>query len=149
MKFEYLIYLTVGSILTFFVSSCAVEPVPIGYGKDACHFCKMTIVDNQHAAEIVTKKGKAFKYDAIECMMQSRFDWQEAEIGLFLLADYATPGKLVDATKATFLISESLPSPMGGNLSGFENESEAREILQENGGEIIPWEQLKTRYSKK
>lgn len=149
MKFEYLINLSVGAIFIFLVSSCAMEPVPISYGKDACHFCKMTIVDKQHAAEIVTKKGKAFKYDAIECMMQGRFDWQEEEIGLFLLTDYANPGKLVDATKATFLISENLPSPMGGNLSGFENESQARDILREYGGKIIPWDQLKTRYSKK
>ena len=42
--------------------ACSVEPKPINYGRDACHFCKMTIVDNQHAAEIITLKGKAFKY---------------------------------------------------------------------------------------
>ena len=38
--------------------SCKVEPDEIEYGKDGCHFCKMTIVDNQHAAELVTAKGK-------------------------------------------------------------------------------------------
>ncbi len=55
--------------LLFFVVGCSVEESPINYGKDACNFCKMNIVDKQHAAEIVTSKGKPFKYDAIECMV--------------------------------------------------------------------------------
>lgn len=38
--------------------SCSIAPEPINYGQDGCHFCKMTIVDKVHAAEIVTTKGK-------------------------------------------------------------------------------------------
>ncbi len=132
--------------ITFILSSCAVEPVQIEYGKDACHFCKMNIVDKQHAAEIVTTKGKAFKYDAIECMMQNRSNWPEEEIGLYLMTDYENPGKLVDATNAVYLISEGLPSPMGANLTGFESKTYAEKIQTEKGGVILSWEELKKKY---
>ena len=30
----------------------------------------MTIVDNKHSAELVTTKGKVYKFDAIECMIR-------------------------------------------------------------------------------
>ncbi len=106
-------------------TSCSIESEPIDYGKDACHYCKMTIVDRQHSAEIVTQKGKAFKYDAIECMMQETKNIDESEIALFLIADYSIPGELVNAAKSTYLISESVPSPMGANLSGFAKKENA------------------------
>ena len=57
------------TILFLSLAACTVAPVPINFGSDGCHFCKMTIVDKQHAAELVTSKGKAYKYDAIECMI--------------------------------------------------------------------------------
>ena len=49
--------------------SCTIKPEKINFGSDMCHFCQMTIVDRQHAAQYVTSKGKQFKFDAIECML--------------------------------------------------------------------------------
>ena len=51
-------YLMAVLMLLFF--SCNVSPKPIEYGSDGCHYCKMTIVDKVHAAEMVTKKGKVY-----------------------------------------------------------------------------------------
>ena len=117
-------------VVLLIATCCSIEPQPINYGKDACHYCKMSIVDRQHNAEIVTKKGKAFKYDAIECMVRDIGRRDENEIALFLIADYTIPGKLVDATRATYLISATLPSPMGANLTGFEHQENAIKIQQ-------------------
>lgn len=50
-------YITLISIV-FLLASCNVAPEEIAYGKDACSFCDMTIVDKTHAAEYVTKKGR-------------------------------------------------------------------------------------------
>ena len=130
-------------LIVFTLSSCSIEPVPIEYGKDACHFCKMNIVDKQHAAEIVTQKGKPFKYDAVECMMREIKVIKESEIAIYLITDYTSPGKLVDATKATYLISENIPSPMGANLSGFEKTKDAEQTIEEKGGTLYSWEELK------
>jgi copper chaperone NosL len=104
----------------------------------------MNIVDRQHAAEIVTSKGKPYKYDAIECMLQDTKDRKnEFEVALYLMTDYSNPGKLVDAAKATYLISENLPSPMGANLTGFANREDALNIQLQKEGNLYNWNELK------
>ncbi|MEZ4948075.1 MAG: hypothetical protein R2784_01570 [Saprospiraceae bacterium] len=40
----------------------------------------------------------------------------EKEAGLLLVADLRTPGKLINAKSAYYLISLSIPSPMGAFL---------------------------------
>ena len=81
----------------------------------------MTIVDPKHAAQIVTTKGKAFKYDAIECMLNHLKAWDQAPVELYLVSDYSDSHKLIDAHVAHYLISEDISSPMGANLSAFGN----------------------------
>lgn len=125
---------------------CEIKPRAVQYGQDGCHFCKMTIVDNQHAALIVTNKGKTFKYDAIECMLNDLQERNSQEIAIFQVNDYLNPGVMIDATLANFLISESIPSPMGGNLSASANQLWAREIVHEAGGELHSWTSLRQKY---
>lgn len=130
------------------MTSCAIEPQPINYGKDACHYCKMNIVDSQHAAEFVTEKGKCYKFDAIECMLMQIKEFDEAPIALHLITDYSNPGSLMDAKTATYLISEAIPSPMGGFLSGFSVKEKAVSTHAESGGELFDWQQLKAKYGQ-
>jgi copper chaperone NosL len=106
----------------------------------------MTIVDKQHAAQIVTKKGKAFKFDAMECMVNHLKEVDLATIELFLINDYQAPGELINATKATFLISKEIPSPMGEYLSGFQSRVEAENVEAENKGKLYSWNELLTRF---
>ncbi len=133
-------------ILLLFLVGCTIEPQPINYGTDACNYCKMNIVDNQHAAEFVTAKGKVYKFDAIECLLNQAKEFEEAPIELYLITDYANPGELTDAVTATYLISESIPSPMGGFLTGFASKDAALEVSNEAPGEIISWQALKNKY---
>ena len=139
-------FILVTIALLIFVS-CQVNPKPINYGSDGCHFCSMIIVDKQHAAQIVTKKGKAFKFDAVECMVNHLKDIDVATIELFLVDDYQAPGDLIDAKKATFLISKEIPSPMGEYLSAFQSRVEAENIEAENNGELYSWNELLTRFN--
>src|SRR5690554_1842066 len=105
-------------------AACSPSPQPIEYGSDACHFCDMTIVDREHSSQLVTSKGKAYKYDAIECMVHSLQDeFQNTEMAHYLVADFGQPGKLIDAVTASYLVSKELRSPMGANLSAFANEN--------------------------
>ncbi len=125
---------------------CSIAPKPIDYGHVGCHYCSMTIVDKQHAAQLVTKKGKVFNFDAVECMMNHLKDVDESDISLFLVNDFDQPGTLVDGTKATYLISENIPSPMGAFLSAFSEEQAAQHVLDANGGELLSWNELKQEY---
>jgi copper chaperone NosL len=131
--------------LTLF-TACTVEPQDINYGKDACSYCKMNIVDQQHAAEIVTKKGKVYKYDAIECMLQDEENNAEESTAYFLAMDYENPNNFLDAKTATYLISENIPSPMGANLSAFSAAGRAENIMAERGGKTYSWTQIKEEF---
>ncbi|CAH8281309.1 copper chaperone NosL [Mariniflexile fucanivorans] len=128
--------------LPLFLISCNVSPKAINYGNDGCHFCKMTIVDKVHAAEIVTKKGKVYMFDASECMVHFMDEFDANEVELYLSNDYNEPEALIDATKATFLISKNIPSPMGAFLSAFKTKAEAEKVQAEKGGTLYTWDEL-------
>jgi len=133
-------------LIVTIVAACSVAPKPIAYGETGCHFCKMTVVDKQHAAQLVTQKGKVFNFDATECMLNHFKEIDSETIGLTLSNDYNNPGELIDATKATFLISEGIPSPMGEYLTAFATKEAALKAHEEHGGELLTWEALKKRF---
>lgn len=140
-------YRIVVLLFLLLASSCNVGPKPIDYGTDGCHFCRMTIVDRQHAAEIVTDKGKVFKFDSSECMMNHLKDIDQKQVALYLVNDYNQPGELIDATEATYLISDRIPSPMGEFLTAFKTEQAAVDALMTYDGDLLTWEQLKLRFN--
>ncbi|WP_370478940.1 nitrous oxide reductase accessory protein NosL [Tamlana flava] len=128
---------------------CSVKPNPIDYGNDSCHFCKMTIVDKVHGAELVTNKGKTYKFDASECMINFMNQFEDSlEIKLYLTNHYKEPEILIDATNATFLISEKVPSPMGAFLTAFKNKVDAEKTQSEKGGILFSWEELLVQRKK-
>jgi len=129
------------SLLLLFYG-CNVSPQAINYGSDGCYFCKMTIVDKVHAAEIVTKKGKVYKFDSSECMIHFLSEFNPSEIELYLSNNYTEPEALIDATKASFLVSKNIRSPMGGFLSAFKTEEDALKMQSEKGGTLYTWNQL-------
>lgn len=141
--------LFLGTIVLLLTISCKVEPKAIEFGKDQCAFCKMNIVDKTHAAQFVTAKGKQFKFDAIECLVNYIGQNNEEKIALLLVADYANPGEMTDAETAAYLISTEIKSPMGANLSAFSLKNTAEEFQQKHSGEIFTWETLKQKLSDK
>jgi copper chaperone NosL len=144
-----LLKLCIGTIVLLLTISCKVAPEAIEYGKDQCSFCKMNIVDQTHSAQLVTAKGKQFKFDAIECMVNYYGESGEEKIAISLVADYANPGEMTEAEKATYLITPAIKSPMGANLSAFSAKSTADELQQKHAGEIYTWETLKQKLSDK
>lgn len=148
MKNNSVLYLLL-FILTPIFSSCDKKPEPIVFGEDACEYCRMAIVDKQHAAQLVTEKGKNYKYDAIECMMNDLMTWDKTPIELYLVADYANPGKMTDANTASYLITKEIPSPMGEFLSAFANEARRDEFFNSSGGRKLNWDDLNTYFDAK
>lgn len=136
-----------GCLLLTFLISCKIEPQAIEYGKDQCSFCVMNIVDKTHSAQYVTKKGKQFKFDAIECMVLDILEKGEENIQIKLVANYGNPGEMVDANTSTYLISEEIKSPMGANLSAFSTLEMAKEFQTKYTGNIFSWSELKQKMS--
>lgn len=126
--------------------SCTPEPSPIEFGRDACDYCKMSIVDQRFGAELLTKKGKVYKFDAIECMINSLYEdkkFEENEVYALLTIDFGDPGNLVGAKECIYLHSQQLPSPMGMFLSAYHEQAKASEILGQKGGDLLNWQQMK------
>jgi len=109
------------------LQGCTQRPAPINYGKDACTFCKMMIMDKKYASEIVTDKGKAFKFDDLSCMVKymKTNQLKEVELAFIVVNDYSKPGELIDAKTATFLGSKDLRSPMRGDVAAFADKATA------------------------
>lgn len=132
-----------GVIVIFLAfASCAPGPKDIAYGEVNCDFCRMTVVDERYAAEAVTKKGKVYYFDAIECMIHWIQQNREEEFAHLLVNHYSDPGKLHPANKSFYLISESLPSPMGAFLNAFDSRKSVLGQQEKSGGEIYDWEGL-------
>ena len=123
--------------------SCSKQPQPIDYGNDACHYCQMTIVDKIHGAEVVTDKGKIFKFDSAECLMRFSNDLVETDGYQFLTNYFESSEALIPIENATFLISEEIPSPMGAYLTAFESQQVAEATKRQKGGKIYNWKEIK------
>lgn len=129
-------------ILTLSLSSCSTDPEPIRIGKDNCDFCKMTISDHRFGAEIVTKKGKIYKFDDAHCIkafMVSNTLGQEEISGIYF-TDFLPPNYLVNVEQAFFLQSPKLKSPMNGNIAAFTKEDSLIKTLPQYPGFKISWE---------
>ncbi|WP_432410069.1 nitrous oxide reductase accessory protein NosL [Rasiella sp. SM2506] len=136
------------TIALFLMASCTTGPKSIDYGNDGCHSCKMTIIDKIHGAELITDKGKVFKFDATECMLNYIMANEELSARSLLTNYYETPTALIPTKEATFLISEKMPSPMGANLTAFKTKESAVKMQIEKGGELYTWETLKNHLER-
>jgi copper chaperone NosL len=121
--------------------TCGVSPEPINYGNDECEHCRMMITDNKYGAEVVTGKGKVYKFDSIECLVG--YSLEINIIGdneqAFLVTNFSKPENLIDARSAFYIHNDNYRSPMGLNVSAFENKSEMKAFLLKDGSKKLSW----------
>lgn len=139
--------LSIIALLLLF-AACSKEAEKIQYGKDQCVYCKMTIVDLQHSAQYVSTKGRQFKFDAIECMINELYESRRNETAQLLVADYPNPGSMISASDASFIICPEIKSPMGAFLSAFSSQTEAQKTIATKGGEIYNWPEIKRKFNE-
>lgn len=128
---------------TVMLTSCSVSPEPLRYGVDACDHCKMILMDKNFGAEAVTSKGKIFRFDDVNCM-KSWIDKSsnDQELKFIMVVDFNNEGKLIDATKASFVVADQVRSPMGSSTAAFADHSVAEKYSDDWGGELKNWGQL-------
>lgn len=134
---------TAGTFL-FLFSSCTAKPEPFVIGKDSCFECKMGIADLKFGGEIVTKKGKIYKFDDAGCMLNFLKSGVTAEkdISLKLIMNYEKPNTFLDADKTFFLVSPEIKSPMNSHIAGFVTSEAAEKRNNNKTGKIINWDNL-------
>lgn len=127
--------------------SCSTGPQPIEYNADECHRCKMIISQKQFGAELITTKGRVYKYDAIECLIPEVLEKGADSYSHMLVTDYNAPGQFIDASLASYLISKEIPSPMGAYLSAYSTSEQAKATGQ-NKGEVHDWNSIVDNFKK-
>ncbi|WP_293955677.1 MULTISPECIES: nitrous oxide reductase accessory protein NosL [unclassified Sphingobacterium] len=119
------------------------KPKPIKYGSEQCAHCKMTITDVRFGTQLQTKKGRVFNFDDVQCMIAfvNGNSVKKEEIAVYYLSDYVSHN-LIPAADAYYLKSESLKSPMRGNIAVFEKRGELDKVKAEIGGTVMTWNDL-------
>ncbi|WKN46418.1 hypothetical protein [Tunicatimonas pelagia] len=105
-------------IIVGLLASCQTEPEPIAFGKDQCHYCKMSIADPKFGAELITDKGRIYKYDATECVVNQLAE-ESTRYQMLLAVAHNNPKQLYPMDSLVFVISPEFRSPMGANLAAF------------------------------
>ena len=123
--------------------SCAPDgPDPISLNKDACEHCKMTISSGQFAGEIITKKGRIYKFDDMFCVRDYQEEHPEMEVKATYIHNFLGNNELIPAESAYYVKSPEFKSPMNGNIAAFKTEAEAKEYQSKMNGELIQWSSL-------
>lgn len=130
---------------------CSVKPEPLRYSKDNCTHCKMTLMDKKFGGELVTKKGKIFKFDDIRCMVDflNSEEGRANDYAYQLVTNYAlaeSTSELIPVTKAFFVSSPEIKSPMAGNIAAFSEETTAKETQTKLNASRVTWSQLLTQF---
>ena len=104
----------------------------------------MTIIDKKFGAELVSTKGKIFKFDDLVCMVEYLNDGliSENDISKKLVIDHQTENNFIEVEKATFFVSNELHSPMNGNAAAFINQAAALKYQDDKQGLIMDWNQV-------
>lgn len=135
-------------LLAILFLSCSVDPQPLEYGKDGCHTCKMTLMDKKFGAELVTAKGKVYKFDDLNCMLNFiNSGYLDGEIIEHkLVIDYSQPAKLISAEEAFYLKSDKIRSPMASQVAAFETENAMLKHKSKLKAIYMDWGELKTQF---
>jgi copper chaperone NosL len=137
--------LILSAITAFMFTGCKPGPEKINIGKDLCTECKMTIVDPKFGGEIVTTKGRIFKFDDVHCMaafLEHR-GVELSEIGNTLFVDYEGAHDFISVKDAEFVISSSFNTPMAGNAAAFKGKDAAnKKSATIDGSRVTNWSTL-------
>jgi len=131
-------------MMLLFFTSCNTRPQPFAYGKDICDDCKMTIMDAKFGGEIITKKGKIYKFDDSHCMIHflKTGGVKETDIAQTVFIDHENEKNFLDVKSSFFVVSDQLKSPMNGNAACFPSQHIAEEKAKQVNGTVKNWDQL-------
>jgi len=84
-------------------------------------------MDKKFGAELVTTKGKVYKFDDINCMLSfyNSGSMHKENYEHKLMIDFSQPGKFINVEKAYFFKSDEIKSPMASGVAAFETKTPA------------------------
>jgi copper chaperone NosL len=105
-------------------------------GKDQCDNCRMTITEQKFATQLITAKGRAYKFDDISCMtMYESSNPDKATNAKTYVVDFPS-GQFLEKSRATFIKGGSIKSPMGGNTQAYKDKAAAQKAAATLGASL-------------
>lgn len=136
--------LAMAILVPVFLNSCSSGPQAISPGVDNCYFCKMTITDARFGAELLTKKGKVYKFDDMHCLLAfvKAGTVEKEAVKEIYLTNYSGAHQLIPAGTSFILKADELRSPMGGNMAAFDNRDSMDVVMKILPGNTVRWNEL-------
>jgi copper chaperone NosL len=102
----------------------------------------MTFTNAQYATQLTTQKGRQYIFDDMVCMVGFKKANPNEKFSQFYVADFCHSSDFIDMDQAILLQSDSLHSPMGGNIIGFAVQDSAQHYLFALGAQEVSWADL-------
>lgn len=132
------------AMLLFVITGCSQSPQPIKLGTDNCSHCRMTITDAKYGAEIVTRKGKVYKFDDTPCVLAYlKNSIGEKEVSGVYFVSFDGKHDLIKAETAFYFKSEELRTPMGGKTAACSSKDSAQQLSARHQGTLLTWDELR------
>jgi copper chaperone NosL len=108
----------------------------------------MTLMDKKFGAELVSQKGKVYKFDDVNCMLAfyNSGEIPPQEFAYRLVTDFSQPASLIDAADAFYLKSPALKTPMASQIAAFQQKENMEKIKKELKGIYLVWGELVTQF---
>lgn len=144
-KIRFFSLFILGVALALGTQACGNDgPKPINYGTDQCAHCRMTVSDARFGSQLVTNKGRAYHFDDVACVVAyvKAGSVAEEDVANYYLPDYSNENELLPAEGLFLLKSESLKSPMRGDVAAFASKADLEKVREVHGGENLAWADL-------
>jgi copper chaperone NosL len=105
-------------------------------------------MDRRYGGELVTRKGKVYKFDDVNCMLYF-FNSEEVKHSDFahkLVVDFSRPATLVQAADAFYLKSPGIKSPMASGIAAFQKRESMQNTKKELKGIYLVWGEVVTQF---
>lgn len=130
-------------ILLFVIISCGTkEADPIKLSVDGCEYCKMKISDGKFGGELITAKGRIYKFDDMHCMINYHIENQASKVQSFYIHDFNQDNVLIPAETAFYIKDGEINSPMHGNIIATKTQKEADELAEKFKATPSSWSEI-------
>jgi copper chaperone NosL len=131
------------SALVLLAACGPAKPEPIAYDADQCGYCRMQISDRRFGAELLTRHGRAIKFDSIDCLLSFYKQAASAnDVGSVWVSDFRHPGTLIDARSASFVELGAERAPMGRGWAAVASSADAAALGVTDPHAIKRWSDL-------
>lgn len=134
-------------LFTISILSCSNRgPKPIFINKDICDYCTMTISNLKYSSELITAKGRVYKFDDISCMIKFAKSNTVVPYKAFYVNDFLADNKLIPVEQGHCLMGGTIHGPMNGKVAVFSTKNDAEENQSKLNAQPVDWKEIYNLY---